>query len=509
MSRRGLLAGSVLAAWALGIGVLFAREMNPSVEAKLAEAALRIVPVTTYFTVERDGRHIGFASVAIDTVPQALQVTEYVVTDSQPGVRRTDQLTVRLSRGLSLRDYESTSVTGADTTRVHGTVTDSSLHLNAGGSTTTQPVVGPHFAGIIGTTITMLLDEPKVGSTNELRMVDPSTGRSMTRATRIAAESLFVVIDSAVADSSGRWFAVHKDTVRAWHMIAAAPGALDAWVDAQGLLVQATLDNGLLLRRTAFELAFENWRLANPDRAVSARGGGTVVPGTWLTSGARRPDRYTDSLQVKLGGSVPREFSARFGRGFRAGNRMTYTRTPESRLLARFTLPTSERWRSVFTKELAPGLHIESDDPAFARRAARLAAGDSDPTAIARRIVRWVNDSIAARAGAKPLTARQALDARAGDAREFALLATALLRAAGIPAQPVTGLLQVNGRFYLHAWTDVYLGRWVPADAMLGQFPADASHIAFLTGAADPGPDLARVLSRLEISISKIVPSTR
>ena len=48
MSRRGLLAGSVLAAWALGIGVLFAREMNPSVEAKLAEAALRIVPVTTY-----------------------------------------------------------------------------------------------------------------------------------------------------------------------------------------------------------------------------------------------------------------------------------------------------------------------------------------------------------------------------------------------------------------------------------------------------------------------------
>ena len=88
MSRRGLLAGSVLAAWALGIGVLFAREMNPSVEAKLAEAALRIVPVTTYFTVERDGRHIGFASVAIDTVPQALQVTEYVVTDSQPAPER-------------------------------------------------------------------------------------------------------------------------------------------------------------------------------------------------------------------------------------------------------------------------------------------------------------------------------------------------------------------------------------------------------------------------------------
>jgi transglutaminase-like putative cysteine protease len=65
----------------------------------------------------------------------------------------------------------------------------------------------------------------------------------------------------------------------------------------------------------------------------------------------------------------------------------------------------------------------------------------------------------------------------------------------------------LNGRFYLHAWTEVYLGRWVPVDAMLNQFPADASHIPFLSGAADPGPDLARILSRLEISVARVVPA--
>lgn len=504
-----MAATTVLAAWALGLGVLFAREMNPSVEAKLAEAALRIVPVTTFFTVEREGRHVGFASIAIDTVPRALQVTEYLVTDSLPGVRRTEQLTVRLSRGLSLRDYESTSVRGPDTTRVRATVSDSNLVLQSADQSVALPLHGPHFTGIVGATITMLLDEPKVGSTTTLRMIDPATGRSTTRETRIVAESLFVVVDSAVADSSGRWFAVHKDTVRAWRLAADDPRPFDAWVDAQGLLVQTTLDNGLLLRRTAFELAFENWRLATPDRAVSARGNGTVVSGTWLASGASRPEDFADTLHVQLGASIPREFTARFGRGFRAGSRVTYVRTPDSRLLARFTLPTSQRWQKVFAKELSPGVHIESDHPDITRHAVRLAAGERDPTAIARRVVAWVNDSLRATAGGKPLSARQALDARTGDAREFALLTSALLRATGVPAQPVTGLLQINGRFYLHVWTEVYLGRWVPVDAMLNQFPADASHISFLAGAADPGPDLARILSRLDISVAPVVPSHR
>ena len=507
MTRRGIAASTVLTAWALGLGVLFARELNPSIEAKLAEAALRIVPITTYFTVERDGKHVGFASVAIDTVPQALQVTEYMVTDSLPGVRRTDQLSVRLSRGLSLRDYESTSVLGIDSTLIRGQVSDSSLVLSSAGQTSTQTVVGPHFAGIIGATITMLLDEPKVGSTSLLRMVDPATGRSTTRETRVAAESLFVVVDSAVADSSGRWFAVHKDTVRAWRLMADAPRAFDAWVDAQGLLVESTLDNGLRLKRTAFELAFENWRRATPDRAVSARGNGTVVSGTWLASGAERPSAQSDTLIVRLGASIPREFTSTLGRGFRAGNQVVYSKTPSTRLQARYALPTSEKWQKVFVKELSPGLHIESDDPAIAIRAKRMAGSETDPTVIARRVLAWVHDSLTAAPGMAPQSAAGVLASRRGDAREFALLTAALLRAAGVPAQPVTGLLQDHGRFYLHTWTEVYLGRWVAMDAMLNQFPADASHIAFLSGAAEPGPDLARILSRLDISVARQVPS--
>jgi transglutaminase-like putative cysteine protease len=208
-----------------------------------------------------------------------------------------------------------------------------------------------------------------------------------------------------------------------------------------------------------------------------------------------------DTLRIRLGASIPQEFARRFGRSYRPGNRMTYARAPEARLQARYALPTTESWRKGFFRQLSPGPFVESDDPVIAERATRIAGTETDPTTVARRIVGWVSDSMAAKTPAHPLSAAGAMTERSGDAREFSLLTTALLRAAGIPAYPVTGLLQHGGRFYMHAWTEVFVGRWIPVDAMLDQFPADASHIAFLAGAADPGPDLARILGRLEMKV--------
>ena len=36
--------------------------------------------------------------------------------------------------------------------------------------------------------------------------------------------------------------------------------------------------------------------------------------------------------------------------------------------------------------------------------------------------------------------------------------------------------------FFYHAWPEVYVGRWVSGDPTLNQFPADATHIRFVTG---------------------------
>jgi len=500
MSRRGVVATSVLTAWAVGLSVLLTRELNPSSAARLADVALRIIPITTYYRVEQGGRHVGFASIAIDTVPHSLQVTEYVVTDSVSGGRQSDQVVVRMSRGLSLREFETIVTRVNDSSRVTGAIVDSSLVVSRAGSTSTVQVSLPSFAGIIGPTIAVLLDRPKVGLTNTMRVVDPASGKATTRTMRIEAESVFVVLDSAVSDSSGRWFAVHKDTVRAWRLVSTGEPAFDGWMDAQGLLVESRLPSGLILKRTAFELAFENWRRAHPERAVSARGDGSVVSGTFLASGVPMPTETFDTLRIRLGAATPREFAARYGRAYRPGSIIRYHRTPEARLQARYTLPTTEAWRKALARELSPAPFIESDDPAIARRAARIGGPDRDPSLIARRIVDWVHDSIRAEVLSET-GAAGAIDRMSGDAREFALLTTAMVRAAGIPAHPISGLLHLGGRFYLHSWTEVYVGRWIPVDAMLGQYPADAAHIPFLTGSTEPGPDLARILSRLQLSV--------
>lgn len=502
MSRRGIIATSTLAAWMAGFALLMVREFNPSPAERLADVALRVTPMTTYYMVERDGKHVGFASIAIDTVPHALQVTEYALTEPQPGVRFTNQFSVRLSRGLALREYESRRSRGNDTTRILGQVIDSTLIVtSAGVRTSTVPITPPVFAGAIRATVAILLDGPRVGRSIPLRSIDPETGRMGSSTLRVDAESLFVVVDSAVADSSGRWFAVHRDTVRAWRLVSDQPPTLDAWVDAQGLIIESRLPDGLRWRRTAFELAFENWRNANPSRSVSARGDGRVVSGTWLASGVVRPSEVLDSLRVRFGASMPREFAARFGRYYRPGGQVTYGRLSSARLTSRYALPTTEAWRKVFHRELSPGPSIEADHPAIRRRAVRIAGAERDPAIVARRIVEWVHDSLRAEAGSAPTTALGAVSRRSGDAREFALVTTALARAAGIPAHPVSGLLQHEGRFYRHSWTEIYLGRWIPVDAMLRQFPADASHLSFVSGSADPGPDLDRLLSRLPVTV--------
>lgn len=108
MNPRGAWAIGILAAWGVGIAAFAQRELSRSPREKLAEAAARVAPGATYFAVERDGRHVGFASSTIDTIPAGLQVTDYLVADLpiRGALQRTTaQSVVRLSRGLALRDF--------------------------------------------------------------------------------------------------------------------------------------------------------------------------------------------------------------------------------------------------------------------------------------------------------------------------------------------------------------------------------------------------------------------
>ena len=82
------------------------------------------------------------------------------------------------------------------------------------------------------------------------------------------------------------------------------------------------------------------------------------------------------------------------------------------------------------------------------------------------------------------------------------MLYVALARAVGLPARAVAGLLYLDGRFYYHAWPEVYLGdAWLAVDPTLGQFPADAAHLRFTVGGLARQVELVRVIGRLTLEV--------
>src|SRR6185503_18031862 len=95
----------------------------------------------------------------------------------------------------------------------------------------------------------------------------------------------------------------------------------------------------------------------------------------------------------------------------------------------------------------------------------------------------------------------QVLETLSGDCNEHTVLYVALARSLGIPARTAAGLMHANGKFYFHAWPEVYLHGWVAVDPTWGQFPADASHLRFTIGGLARQIELLRLLGRVNLQV--------
>jgi transglutaminase-like putative cysteine protease len=150
---------------------------------------------------------------------------------------------------------------------------------------------------------------------------------------------------------------------------------------------------------------------------------------------------------------------------------------------------------------LKAGFLIQSDHPTIKALAHKIVNGVKKNKAKARRILNWVYESLDKRATVSVPNALDTLKAGAGDCNEHAMLFAALLRAAGIPAKVCVGLVYTRGKFYYHAWNEVFLGEWTTADALMGQMPADVTHIKFVEGGLDRQADMVRVIGRVKLTV--------
>ena len=163
-------------------------------------------------------------------------------------------------------------------------------------------------------------------------------------------------------------------------------------------------------------------------------------------------------------------------------------------------------------EHLVPTQFVQSDHEKIVELARRAVGGTKDAGEAVERIEAFVADYVEDKnLSVGYASAVEVAQSKHGDCTEHAVLAAALCRAVGIPAQVVTGLAYVsewrgvaNG-FGGHAWTQAYVGgKWVGLDAAFrgaGWGGYDAGHIALAAGKGGPGDffNLATTMGQFKI----------
>ncbi len=509
MTTRSVAAVCILAAWLAVLGWHVRREYFGAPGLALAQGARGLAPGTHFFVVRMDGTAIGYSSARFDTLPDGYLFEDQAIIDvpAMGAVQRaTTRTRVRLDDMLSLRDFEFALQSAIGTFRVDGTLGADSvldLRIDAGGD---QQHSRLQTSGdvLLDAAVPLRLaasDGLQLGNEFSVSVFDPSAMEDRRVTMRVAARDTFFVVDSVFYDAATRTFvpAVY-DTVPAWRLDQSFGGAtVETWVDEDGQLVRAQSPLGFTIERTAYELARAELDEAGgqPGRAA---GYGSIIESTAIASNVDvgdvgfRPRLAVRLLNVDLSG-----FDLEGGRQQLRGDTLVITREPDA-LQATYTLP----WRGAGAPaaELTATPLIQSGDPRIIEVAREATRGTRDPAEAARLLNDYVFRTLDKEITLSVPSARQVLEGGRGDCNEHTVLYVALARAIGLPARTAVGVVLVGGRFYYHAWPEVWTGEgWAAVDPTLGQYPADASHIRFIIGGLARQVELVRLIGRLQLEV--------
>ena len=207
-----------------------------------------------------------------------------------------------------------------------------------------------------------------------------------------------------------------------------------------------------------------------------------------------------EKLKVKIQGISSEKLQLQGGRQTFDGQVLTVKKEALTNLVSEIRIENLAALEKIFLK---PGPFIQSDNQRILDQAHEILKDkpDAPPLIRARMLLDWVHTHIKKRPVLSLPDALSTLENRVGDCNEHAVLLAALARAAGIPARIEAGLVYLKGRFYYHAWNLLYLGKWITADSLFGQLPADVSHLRFATGSPEQQLDLMGIIGRVQLTI--------
>jgi len=341
----------------------------------------------------------------------------------------------------------------------------------------------------------------KGATTIVVTMLDPSLGEEPVTVTR-------TVLERTTAEAFGKVVPAVK-----WkNAIASMPGAEAVeFVDDDGQtirseinlggisVVQVLADRELALSKLDAPEMLASLLVPVPEAIANARQSrvGTYI----VTSQGSLTDLPSVGGQTfKRTGPQSGEVTVRAGEG---GGEVV----PEGRLA------------EVKAEHLKASAMLDTRDEEIIKLAGAIDLTGLDAPAAAERVRRFVHKYIKAKDMSVGFaTASEVCRTRTGDCTEHAVLLAALLRAKGVPARVVSGLIYIDefaGKknvFGYHMWSQALVdGQWVNLDATLGEgTPYDAAHITLSVSSLNEGEvqnflvATAPLIGKLKIEVVKV-----
>ncbi|MGH7483287.1 MAG: transglutaminase-like domain-containing protein [Longimicrobiales bacterium] len=511
-SRRRILGIAILAVWIVMLGLHVRREYFRAETLVLAEGARGLAPGSYFYIVRMNDAAIGLAVSSVDTLADGFALDELLTLDV-PALdtmhRAVVGTQVELSPALELRNFRFRLDSEIGRFQVDGRqLADSALALEIVSGGETQRLTMPIGDGVVLPAALPLriaaAGRLESGREFGFRVFDPSVLAPRDVVMRVTAHDTMLVADSVelVRAASGTtpasWRAARWDTVPVWRLEEAYGGVVsESWVDEDGRVVRASSPLGFTMERTMYELAQAEWARSRAEPAL-ASGYGSIIESTAIASDVDLDEvRRTRVLRVRLLGVDLGGFDLEGGRQTLRGDTLVVRQESADQLAASYSLPY--RGSGAPLDALGSTPLIQANDPRIQRLARRIARSSREPAEVARRLNAWVHDALRKDITLSVPSALQVLERREGDCNEHTVLYVALARALGLPARTAVGVVDVGGRFYYHAWPEVWLDGWVAVDPTLDQFPADASHLRFLNGGLARQVELIRLIGRLRL----------
>lgn len=169
--------------------------------------------------------------------------------------------------------------------------------------------------------------------------------------------------------------------------------------------------------------------------------------------------------------------------------RQHYTKLPGGKVEVKISAaqPTVKKARPLVDpnggSNLKTSIQVESDAPEIKALAKKIAGNEKDAWAAAKKVSNWVYTNMGKGYGSSSDHATDILRDMKGDCTEHSLLTVSLLRALGIPAKRIDGVVYLMNSdkvpaLYWHEWVEAYVGEWTQLDPTFGQEVADSTHFA-------------------------------